>query len=120
MTTTIRTGTIKSMDATRSVHTTLLVRELTDGSVEYLIGDSARRRDGWAEVPAGVAPEIRWDEQTPTDDELRELRANAERSGDAELCSLCECALGLVTLDIVGMTPGKARCRIAEEIAHRG
>lgn len=63
MTTTIRTGTIKSMDATRSVHTTLLVRELTDGSIEYLIGDSARRRDGWATVPADVVPGIRWDDE---------------------------------------------------------
>ena len=56
-----RTGTIASMDATRSVHTTLLVRELTDGSIEYLVGDSAHRRDGWATVPANVLPEVQWD-----------------------------------------------------------
>lgn len=56
-----RTGTIRSMDATRSVHTTLLVRELGDGSIEYMIGDSARSRDGWASVPADVVPTIQWD-----------------------------------------------------------
>lgn len=61
MTQTKRAGTIRSMDAMRSVHTTLLVRELDDGSIEYLIGDSSRRADGWAEVPADVVPEIRWD-----------------------------------------------------------
>jgi hypothetical protein len=49
------------MDATRSVYTTLLVRELTDGSVEYLIGDSARSPDGWASVPADVRTEIQWE-----------------------------------------------------------
>lgn len=56
-----RTGWIKSMDATRSVHTNVLVRELRDGSVEYLVGDSARRRDGWAEVPADVRADIQWE-----------------------------------------------------------
>lgn len=57
-----RTGTLRSMDATRTVHTTTLVRELDDGSIEYQVGASARRRDGWASVPANVQPEIRWDE----------------------------------------------------------
>lgn len=56
-----RTGKIRSMDGTRSVYTTLLVRELADGTIEYLIGDSARRRDGWAAVPADVLPEIEWE-----------------------------------------------------------
>lgn len=57
-----RTGTIASVDATGSVHRDLLVRELTDGSLEYLVGDSARSRDGWASMPADLKTEIRWDE----------------------------------------------------------
>jgi len=48
------------MDATRSVHTRLLVRELSDGTIEYLVGDSARRQDGWAEVPADLVGKIDW------------------------------------------------------------
>jgi hypothetical protein len=56
-----RTGTICSMDATRTVHTTLLVRELDDGSIEYLVGDSARRKDGWAALPADFLSQVRWD-----------------------------------------------------------
>lgn len=61
MSNTTRTGTIHTRDATRSHYRELLVRELADGSIEYMIGDSARRRDGWAAVPADLVPRIRWD-----------------------------------------------------------
>jgi hypothetical protein len=40
--------TIRSMDATHTEYRTLLVRELDEGSIEYMIGDSSRGRDGWA------------------------------------------------------------------------
>jgi hypothetical protein len=56
-----RTGIIRSMNAARNEYTKLLVREFDDGSIEYMVGDSARRRDGWATVPTNVLPEIEWD-----------------------------------------------------------
>lgn len=56
-----RTGKLRSKDATRTHYRDLLVRELDDGSTEYLVGDSARRRDGWATLPADLLRQVRWD-----------------------------------------------------------
>lgn len=56
-----RTGTIDSTDATRSHHRALLVRELEDGTIDYLVGDSARSRDGWAEMPRDLISRVTWD-----------------------------------------------------------
>jgi len=57
----MRTGTIKTVDATGTYHSTTLVRVADDGSVEYLVGDSAYRRDGWATLPANLHDEVEWD-----------------------------------------------------------
>jgi hypothetical protein len=59
-------------------------------------------------------------EVTITDDEILELREEAAAAGNTEQFDLCQCALGIVTLDIVGMTPQKARARCAEALASRG
>lgn len=60
MVTVKRTGTVRSMDATRSVHTSLLVRECADGSFDYLVGDSAHNPNGWASLPDDLLAEVQW------------------------------------------------------------
>lgn len=62
MTTSTRTGTIDAIDATGSHHRPLLVRETIDGTIEYLVGDSARSRDGWATMPNDLHTRVTWDE----------------------------------------------------------
>lgn len=56
----MRMGTIRTKDATMSHHRDTLVRELVDGSVEYLVGDGARSRDGWAALPADLVARVEW------------------------------------------------------------
>ena len=56
-----RTGTIDTKDATLSHHRSLQVRELEDGTIEYLVGDTARSRDGWAELPRDLVKRVNWD-----------------------------------------------------------
>lgn len=56
----MRNGTIASIDATGSVHRDILVRETADGEIEYLVGDSATRKDGWATLPKDLHTEIVW------------------------------------------------------------
>lgn len=55
------TGTLTTRDATGTWYRDLLVRELPDGTLEYLVGDSARRRDGWAALPDDLVSRVRWD-----------------------------------------------------------
>lgn len=57
----VRTGKLQSRDATLTHYVSLLVREFADGSVEYLVGDSATRRDGWATLPDSLAARVEWD-----------------------------------------------------------
>ncbi len=57
---TTRHGTIQTKDATLSHYRSILVRELDDGTIEYLVGETAHRRDGWAEMPADLVPLVRW------------------------------------------------------------
>lgn len=56
-----RTGHIYSKDATLQHHTKLRVRQLDDGTIEYHVGDSAGRRDGWATMPADLVSSVTWD-----------------------------------------------------------
>lgn len=60
----IRTGKLPAKDATLSHHRPKLVRKLEDGTIEYLVGDSARSRDGWAALPADLAKRVTWDVYT--------------------------------------------------------
>jgi hypothetical protein len=59
-----RTGRIWSADATLSHYRSILVRTQEDGSIEYLVGDSARSRDGWAALPANLESRVEWDART--------------------------------------------------------
>lgn len=54
-----RAGRLRSIDATRSWYRDLLVRELEDGTVEYLVGDAAHSKDGWALLHN--TDDVQWD-----------------------------------------------------------
>jgi hypothetical protein len=56
----MKTGTIPAVDATGQHHRQILVRENEDGTIDYLVGDSARSRDGWASLPKDLVSEIQW------------------------------------------------------------
>jgi hypothetical protein len=56
-----RTGTIRTRDATLAHYRSLLVRELKDGAIEYLGGDSARDLSGWAALPGDLVGHVTWD-----------------------------------------------------------
>lgn len=60
----MRTGTLTGRDATLQHYREILVRENDDGTVEYLVGDTAHRRDGWCTLPADELANVRWDEPT--------------------------------------------------------
>lgn len=57
----IRHGQIRIRD-TMSHHRSTPVRKLDDGTVEYLVGDSARTRDGWATLPGDLLRRVEWDQ----------------------------------------------------------
>lgn len=58
-----RTGTFRTRNATRSGWVSLLVREHTDGSFEYLVGESAHNPNGWASLPDDLIARVKWDSQ---------------------------------------------------------
>jgi hypothetical protein len=59
--TVVRTGIMRTKNATRSGWVSLLVREYTDGSFEYLVGDSARNPNGWASLSDDLIAHVKWD-----------------------------------------------------------
>lgn len=57
----MRTGRLSSRGPCNNEYRDILVRQLDDGTYEYLVGDSAVRRDGWCTLPAQELTNVRWD-----------------------------------------------------------
>jgi len=57
-----RTGKISSKDATGTHFRDRLVRQLSDGTIEYHVGDSARSRDGYATLSESLVSQVVWDD----------------------------------------------------------
>lgn len=108
--TTTRTGTLGTVDATRTHHSDTSVRELVDGTIEYYVGDSARARDGYATLPGDLVSQVRWD---VTDEQIRAERQRAANAGEHDLADLCEVALGQHD-DTGGLTDPATGLKIAK------
>lgn len=59
----MRTGHFTTPNATRSGFVRLLVRQLDDGSYEYLVGETAHNPNGWASLPDDLVSQVEWDQE---------------------------------------------------------
>lgn len=94
----MRTGRLRSRNHCNNEYHDILVRQLDDGTYEYLVGDSAVRRDGWCTLPAEELANVRWDEDAFTLDQRTEMSqafdagnyANAYETNDLDSCDIDE------------------------------
>lgn len=56
-----RYGRIDAIDATLAYHRQLLVREMSDGSVEYYLDNASRNRNGWSLLSPDQIARVTWD-----------------------------------------------------------